>query len=122
MVKQAYTDWAGRAGGGLIMAGAALTLTLALEGVGRAGAAPPPELVVLVDTGTEMPMAGFRDGQLVDGIHKDLGLALARKLGRAAVFHPLPRKRIAMALEAGKADLICMDLPPWLPGKFRWSR
>jgi ABC-type amino acid transport substrate-binding protein len=81
-----------------------------------------PPLVVLVDTGTEMPMADFRDGHLVDGIHKDLGAALAGKLGREVQFLPLPRKRIALALEQGQADLICLYLPPWLPGKFQWSR
>jgi len=110
MDRQAYTDWLKRAGGALICAAAL-----------DAAAAPPP-LVVLVDTGTEMPMAGFDEGRLVEGIHKDLGQALAGKLGREASFLPLPRKRIAMALESGQADLICMYLPPWLPGKFQWTR
>ena len=77
--------------------------------------------MVVVDTGTEMPMAAFKAGQLTDGIHKDLGLALAHQLGRKAVFLSLPRKRVAMALEAGKADLICLYMPAWLPGKFAWS-
>lgn len=80
------------------------------------------DLVVLVDTGTEMPMAGFHDGQLVDGIHKDLGEALAHKMGRKARFMLLPRKRIALALESGKADLICMYIEAWLPGNFKWSQ
>ncbi|MYM24790.1 transporter substrate-binding domain-containing protein [Duganella sp. FT135W] len=110
MDRQAYTDWIKRAGVALIC----ITTTLAVA------AAPP--LVVLVDTGTEMPMAGFQDGRLVEGFHKDLGLALADKLGRDASFLPLPRKRIAMAMESGQADLICLYLPPWLPGKFNWTR
>lgn len=80
------------------------------------------DLRVLVDTGTEMPMAGFRDGQVVDGIHKDLGEALAHYMGRRPVFLSLPRKRIAIALERGEADLICMYTEPWLPGKFQWSQ
>nr|AGU10772.1 Bacterial extracellular solute-binding protein, family 3 [uncultured organism] len=113
MVREAYTDWTSRAGSGLLAAALAL-------GLAPAAAAPP--LVVLVDTGTEMPMAAFRDGKLVAGIHRDLGLALASKLGREASFLPLPRKRIALALETGQADLICLYLPPWLPGEFRWSR
>jgi hypothetical protein len=50
------------------------------------------------------------------------GLALAAKLGREAHFLLLPRKRIAMALESGQADLLCLYLPPWLPGKFNWTR
>ncbi len=80
------------------------------------------ELVVLVDTGTEMPMAGFHDGVLVDGMHKDLGEALAQKMGRTVSFLLLPRKRIALALESGRADVICMYVPAWLPGDFQWSR
>ncbi len=84
-------------------------------------AAPPP-LVVLVDTGTEMPMAGFKNGQLADGMHRDLGQALAGKLGREASFLLLPRKRIAMALESGQADVICLYLPTWLPGRLHWSQ
>jgi len=80
------------------------------------------ELRVLVDTGTEMPMAAFNDGKLIDGMHKDLGEALARALGREPVFLALPRKRIALALERGQADLICMYTEPWLPGRFKWSQ
>ena len=103
------------------LAGFMLTWSLALA---AAAAAPPspPSLVVLVDTGTEMPMAAFHDNQLVDGMHRDLGLALAASLGRQAVFLGLPRKRIGLALEQGKGDLICMYIPAWLPGNFLWSQ
>ena len=87
-----------------------------------ATAAPLPPLVVAVDNGTEMPMAGFKDNHLIEGFHKELGDALAAGLGREASFLLLPRKRIAMALESGQADLICLYLPPWLPGEFLWSR
>jgi ABC-type amino acid transport substrate-binding protein len=80
------------------------------------------DLRVLVDTGTEMPLAGFHEGQVVDGIHKDLGEALAQNMGRHAVFLSLPRKRIALALEHGEADIICMYVEPWLPGKLLWSQ
>jgi ABC-type amino acid transport substrate-binding protein len=27
-----------------------------------------------------------------------------------------------MALESGQADLICLYLPPWLPGELHWTR
>jgi ABC-type amino acid transport substrate-binding protein len=80
------------------------------------------DLVVLVDTGTEMPIADIRDGRVVDGLQKDLGEALAAKLGRTAAFVALPRKRIAEALDSGKADVLCMYLPMWLPGDFDWSQ
>lgn len=112
MDRQAYTDWTKRAGRALIAA--------ALSAGSVAAAAVPP-LVVLVDTGTEMPMARIEGGQLIDGLHKEIGAALADKLGREVSFLLLPRKRIAMALESGQADLICLYLPPWLPGKFQWS-
>ena len=93
-------------------------LLLALLPAARLAAA---DLVVLVDTGTEMPLAAFHDGVLVDGIHKDLGEALARKMGRKASFLMLPRKRIALALESGRADMICLYVQDWLPGNFKWS-
>jgi polar amino acid transport system substrate-binding protein len=79
------------------------------------------ELVVLVDTGTEMPMARFANGKLVDGIHKDIGEALAQGTGRSVTFLGLPRKRIASALEAGSADVLCSYVPEWLEGRFDWS-
>jgi polar amino acid transport system substrate-binding protein len=87
-----------------------------------AGPARALDLVVLVDTGTEMPMVKVVDQQLVDGIHHDVGQAIAAALGRRAVFRLLPRKRITDALAAGEADLLCLYLPEWLPGPFDWSR
>lgn len=88
---------------------------------GRAQAAGA-ELVVLVDTATEMPMARFERYRLVDGIHRDVGLALARNLQRQARFVSLPRKRIVRALEAGQADVLCSYVPEWLDGSFQWSQ
>jgi polar amino acid transport system substrate-binding protein len=79
------------------------------------------DLVVLVDTGTEMPMARFDRQRLVDGVHKDVGNALAHRLGRRAVFLTLPRKRISLALEAGQGDIICAYVPAWLDGHFDWT-
>jgi polar amino acid transport system substrate-binding protein len=80
------------------------------------------ELVVLVDRAADMPMARFESGGLVAGLHKELGEALARNLGRDVRFLILPRKRIARALQAGEADLLCGYLPEWLPGDYLWSR
>lgn len=86
-----------------------------------AAATEQGRLVVLVATGTEMPISEFRAGELVGGIHKDLGEALALQLGRRAHFLAMPRKRIAQTLEAGRADVLCMYMPEWLPGSFHWS-
>ncbi|MBB3119384.1 substrate-binding periplasmic protein [Pseudoduganella violacea] len=83
--------------------------------------ADPGRLIVLVATGTEMPISEFRAGELVGGIHKDLGEALAQQLGRRAQFLAMPRKRIAQTLEVGRADVLCMYMPEWLPGSFYWS-
>ena len=80
------------------------------------------DLVVLVDTATEMPMARFDHFEVVDGIHKDVGEAIAGALGRTARFLALPRKRVAMALESGSADLTCGYDPQWLGGRFIWSQ
>lgn len=81
-----------------------------------------PELRVAVDTSTEMPLAEIRGERLLQGLHRDLGEALARRLAREARFLVLPRKRIAPALESGAADLLCFYRPAWLPGEFDWSR
>lgn len=103
---------------GRVPAWVTLSLALALA----APATRAEDLIVLVDTGTEMPMAEFEGGQLTKGMHKDLGQALAARMGRGAVFHVLPRKRIALAMEAGQADIICMYVQNWLPGQFEWSQ
>lgn len=80
------------------------------------------DLVILVDTGTEMPMARFEKWHLVDGIHRDVGVELARRMNRTPKFMALPRKRIVKALEEGKADVLCSYVPEWLDGSFYWSQ
>ncbi len=64
-----------------------------------------------------MPMTGFQNGILVDGLLKDFGDALARELGLAPRYLTLPRKRVEGALRAGQADLLCDIRPEWLLGK-----
>jgi polar amino acid transport system substrate-binding protein len=68
-----------------------------------------------------MPMASIQDGKLIDGIHRDLGIALARELNATPVFIVMPRKRIALSLEQGNGDIACHFLPEWMPGRFDWS-
>ncbi len=80
------------------------------------------DLVILVDTGTEMPMARFQNYRLVDGIHRDIGLELARRTGRTPKFMSLPRKRIVLAMERGEADVLCSYVPEWLDGTFHWTQ
>ncbi|MDR7270016.1 ABC-type amino acid transport substrate-binding protein [Pelomonas saccharophila] len=79
-------------------------------------------LVMVVDTSAVMPEARIEGRRVLDGLHADLGAALARRLGRPVQMLALPRKRIAQALQSGEADLVCDYQSAWLPGPFAWSR
>lgn len=87
-----------------------------------AGAQPAAPLVMLVETSALMPQARIEGDTVVEGLHLDLGLALARRLGRELVARPVPRKRLAEALQRGEGDLLCDYRSEWLPGAFAWSR
>ncbi|HEU4376315.1 MAG TPA: transporter substrate-binding domain-containing protein [Telluria sp.] len=76
---------------------------------------------ILVDSSTAMPMALIIDSKVVGGIHRDVGLAIARVLNAEPQFIVMPRKRISVALQQGKGDIACHFLPQWLPGEFDWS-
>lgn len=79
-------------------------------------------LVFVVDETTELPVAKFRNGELVSGLYLDLGQELAHRLGREPQFRLVPRKRVEQILQEGRADLLCDYLPAWLTGRFSWSR
>lgn len=85
----------------------------------RVDAAP---LRVLVDTSASMPYARFEGGELQEGLSRDLGIELARRLGREVQFVPVARKRLTTMLQAGQADLVCGYARHWLSGPFQWSR
>lgn len=87
-----------------------------------AGAEPPRALVLLVETSALMPQARIEDNRVVEGLHLDLGRALGRRLGREVGVRPVPRKRLAEALQRGEGDLLCDYQSDWLPGPFAWSR
>ncbi|MBV8124623.1 MAG: transporter substrate-binding domain-containing protein [Paucibacter sp.] len=80
------------------------------------------DLRVAVDQSTEMPWAEITEGAIVNGIHRDLGLALAARLGLQAKFVVLPRKRVPILLSSGEVDVVCAMLPEWLPGPFLWTK
>lgn len=86
------------------------------------GLAQAGQLKVLVTTSVDMPMADIRDGKLLGGVHLDLGKALAQKLHRELVIEVLPRKRLALALESGRADILCTYQPEWLEGRHQWTQ
>lgn len=87
-----------------------------------AAAQAPRPLVLLVETSALMPQARIEGDQVVEGLHLDLGQALARRLGQTLVARPVPRKRLAEALQRGEGDLLCDYQSEWLPGAFAWSR
>lgn len=80
-----------------------------------------PAFKILVDSSTAMPMALIADSKVAGGIHRDVGLAIARELNAQPLFIVMPRKRIPVALQQGKGHIACHFLPEWLPGEFDWS-
>lgn len=89
---------------------------------GPLAAEPARPLVMLVETSGLMPQARIEGDRVVEGLHLDLGQALARRLGRELVARPVPRKRLAEALQRGEGDLLCDYQSDWLPGAFAWSK
>jgi ABC-type amino acid transport substrate-binding protein len=87
-----------------------------------AQAEPGRPLVMLIETSALMPQARIEGDQVLEGLHLDLGQALGRRLGREVVARPVPRKRLAEALQRGEGDLLCDYQSDWLPGSFAWSR
>lgn len=87
-----------------------------------AAAPAAPALVLLVDTSAQMPQAHVENDHVIEGLHLELGRALARRLGREIVAKPVPRKRLAEALQRGEGDLMCDYQSDWVPGSFAWSR
>lgn len=81
------------------------------------------EVVFAIVDSNAMPLAAFEGEQVKSGIMKDLGHAIARRVGRTARFLILPRNRLASAMAEGQADGTCYALPAWLePAQLRWSR
>lgn len=75
----------------------------------------------LAPTNHVMPLAEFDGKTLRSGILKDLGDAIAGRLGMQAQYILMPSKRVGDALRAGTADGVCYVLPGWIDGEFNWS-
>jgi len=84
--------------------------------------AGPGELVFVAATNHNMPLSRFHEGELVDGILKDLGDSIAQRVGLRVRYVTAPAKRVAEFLVSGRADGVCFVLPRWLPGAFNWSQ
>ncbi|TFW13306.1 substrate-binding periplasmic protein [Duganella callida] len=83
--------------------------------------AGPGELVMLAPLDQAMPIARLHRGALAGGIVKDVGDALARRLGRRAVYLNAAAPDVAPLLGAGRADAMCYVLPFWIDGDYNWS-
>lgn len=87
-----------------------------------ASAAAGAQLVMIAPLNQAMPLAGFQGNELRGGIIKDLGDAIARRLGRGIAYVSVTGDQVSAALESGRADGICYVRPFWIDGHFDWSR
>lgn len=85
-------------------------------------AAAPRELVLLAPSNHTMPFADYQNGELKAGIMKDIGEALAQRMGYTVRFLLVPSKRSSIALIQGEADGLCFVRPHWIDGDFNWTR
>jgi len=69
-----------------------------------------------------MPLAQFQNEKLSGGIIKDLGDAIAQRLGRPVDYVSVAGDQVSAALAAGKADGICYVRPFWIDGDYHWTR
>jgi polar amino acid transport system substrate-binding protein len=95
---------------------------LAILSVCRAALAAPGQLIMVAPTDLTMPLVQFRDGKLSGGILKDLGDALAQRLGRQASYLSVDVDGVTPTLTQGRADGICYVLPHWIDGDYQWTR
>ena len=91
-----------------------VTLTAAVH-------AAPGELVMLAPLEQAMPIVRFSNGVLDGGILKDVGDALAQRLGRRAVYLSVDVAGVAPALGSGRADALCYVMPFWIDGDYDWT-
>jgi ABC-type amino acid transport substrate-binding protein len=83
--------------------------------------AEPSAIVFVAPVNESMPLARFENEQLVGGIYRELGDAIAARLGLEARYLPLPGARVSEGLNSGRADVLCYARPEWMQGSFAWS-
>jgi len=83
--------------------------------------AGPGELVMLAPLDQTMPIVRFSNGALDGGIVKDLGDALAQRLGLRPVYINVDVPGVTPVLTSGRADAMCYVLPFWIDGDYDWS-
>ena len=99
----------------LVLAAALLGATTAVP------AADPAALRIVAPTNQSMPLLRMAGTQPAEGLLKDVGEALAERLGLSPVFIPLPSKRAGPAVASAAADLLCYVKPGWLEDKVLWT-
>ncbi|MBJ7314263.1 substrate-binding periplasmic protein [Rugamonas sp. CCM 8940] len=99
-----------------------LAALLACSLLSLAARGAPAELVMLASTDQLMPLADIKHGELGGGIVRDLGEAIAKRLGRKVRFVVVAGDQTGRALVKGKADGMCYVLPYWIDGDFDWSQ
>lgn len=92
----------------------------ALQAAPRASAAEG-ELVFIAATNHTAPLSTFEGDRLVGGIVKDLGDALAQRMGLRARYVSQPSKRAPQALRDGMGDLLCYTRPQWIGADMRFT-
>jgi len=85
-------------------------------------AAATAPLRIVAPTNQTMPLLRMAGDRPAEGLLKDFGELVARKLGRTPQFVALPSKRAQTALMRGEADLHCYVKPGWLQGDLLWTR
>lgn len=84
-------------------------------------AAAPGELVFIAATNHTEPLSRFEKGVMVEGLIKDLGDALARRMGLRPRYLTMPSKRAPMALLEGEGDLLCYTRPQWIGPDYQFT-
>lgn len=79
------------------------------------------DLVMLAPIDQAMPIVRFQDGRLAGGILKDVGDAIAQRMGRRAVYLNADVPEVKPMLTSGRADAICYVIPAWIDGDYNWS-
>lgn len=96
-------------------------LATLLAGSAAQAADRSAELRIVAPTNQSMPMLRMHGAVPAEGLLKDLGQALAERLGMGAAFVAVPTKRAGPAVASGAADLLCYVKPGWLDETVLWT-
>ncbi|WP_374511776.1 substrate-binding periplasmic protein [Niveibacterium sp.] len=78
-------------------------------------------IVFAVTAENHLPIADIQGETLRSGLLKDIGDALAMRIGRKPEYRVLPSKRLDAALTAGEVDVACNQTPEWRSAALIWT-